>query len=646
MEVRSSTMLLLLLALPAAATLPASSLGPGRGEWQRGRPEDHNLTAPLLEDAARQLQREAPVKECFAVAKDGELLYELDYRREAGKPAPLIESDSAGKTITALLVGVLVTKHSLDLDSTLESHGVRPQADWGPGNKYFPNVTIRHVLSQTSGIGKYEPGEAFTYDSGDYLQHLTALIAAVSGQAPKAWAKESLGVPLGIPELYANDSYTAINPSDDDNITAGGSQFLSCVQMLRFGQLMNNRGWWPDAEGTPTRLISEAYIEQMLTPQYPNAIQNYGLLTWLTTEGPPVRGTGGVTGCCQPQWGCFGHEHLDGGGDVSAADGGRWGALMPGETILSEAALLEAGLPKPRPGLGLAMGWLDKHMLVDPFSNTSIVSFGQTLGGTNLCGERYRQGDGQSKGRWEAGADGAFSASLVWRSVHVLLPRDSYSYGSTSTSTSNSSTSSSSTTSSRSSSSSTSTSSSSSTSTSTSSTSSTTPGVAPTQHSLGLALRRARRVSAMEAAHSSSGGYSSSSSSSSSSNHSGGVGSCVCYCPPTQGFGGCAPVASPSDCSTASVRPRGACPAIGMVLQCVSQAGGNSSKAGCAAGFDSSLGNCSTFGEQSCGGAGDGDNSNSSPFDAMRCSCLPTQFEWCGYMAAPCPANDPFFPAV
>ena len=334
-------MLLLLLALPAAATLPASSLGPGRGEWQRGRPEDHNLTAPLLEDAARQLQREAPVKECFAVAKDGELLYELDYRREAGKPAPLIESDSAGKTITALLVGVLVTKHSLDLDSTLESHGVRPQADWGPGNKYFPNVTIRHVLSQTSGVGKYEPGEAFTYDSGDYLQHLTALIAAVSGQAPKAWAKESLGVPLGIPELYANDSYTAINPSDDDNITAGGSQFLSCVQMLRFGQLMNNRGWWPDAEGTPTRLISEAYIEQMLTPQYPNAIQNYGLLTWLTTEGPPVRGTGGVTGCCQPQWGCFGHEHLDGGGEVSAADGGRWGALMPGETILSEAALLE-----------------------------------------------------------------------------------------------------------------------------------------------------------------------------------------------------------------------------------------------------------------------------------------------------------------
>eukprot|EP01050_Picozoa_sp_SAG11_P045493 SAG11_NODE_22720_length_401_cov_0.824503_1_plen_125_part_10 len=125
---------------------------------------------------------------------------------------------------------------------------------------------------------------------------------------------------------------------------------------------------------------------------------------------------------------------------MSAADGGRWGALLPGETILSVAQLQAAGLPKPRPGLGLALGWLDKHMvgtatfcvsdpvskrqhlrhlqclcqIVDPFSNTTIVTFGQTLGGSRLCGEHYQQGDGQRRGRWETGFDGAFSASLVW----------------------------------------------------------------------------------------------------------------------------------------------------------------------------------------------------------------------------------------
>ena len=66
--------------------------------------------------------------------------------------------------------------------------------------------------------------------------------------------------------------------------------------MLRFGQLIVNGGVWPDAEGRPQQLIDAGYIEQMLTPQFPDAAQNYGLLTWLTTAGPPA-GTGGrITG--------------------------------------------------------------------------------------------------------------------------------------------------------------------------------------------------------------------------------------------------------------------------------------------------------------------------------------------------------------
>ena len=40
--------------------------------------------------------------------------------------------------------------------------------------------------------------------------------------------------------------------------------------------------------------------------------------------------------------------------------------------------LQAGGLVKPRPGMGLALGWLDKHLLVGPFSNTTISVFGQT----------------------------------------------------------------------------------------------------------------------------------------------------------------------------------------------------------------------------------------------------------------------------
>ena len=72
------------------------------------------------------------------------------------------------------------------------------------------------------------------------------------------------------------------------------------------------------------QLIDPEYIAQMLTPQHPKAIQNYGLLTWLTTEGAAGGGGGAAAGCCQPQWGCYGEAHVNGGGNVSSADGGRW----------------------------------------------------------------------------------------------------------------------------------------------------------------------------------------------------------------------------------------------------------------------------------------------------------------------------------
>ena len=71
-----------------------------------------------------------------------------------------------------------------------------------------------------------------------------------------------------------------------------------------------------------------------------------------------------------------------------------------------------------------------------------------------------------------------------------------------------------------------------------------------------------------------------------------------------------------------------------------------------------------------CADCGPGGSPKSTPLDAMRCryntppfaalspagprrlsprfccSCLPVEFEWCGYMAAGCPIGDPFFPIV
>jgi CubicO group peptidase (beta-lactamase class C family) len=398
----------------------------------------------------RALEEHVPVKHCFAVAKDGVLISETNYLGKSER----VEMDSAGKTVTALLIGVLVKQHSLNLDMTLKELNVTTESDWGtptaadPEGEYWPQVTIRHILGQTSGIGKYTPGTEFTYDSDDYLQHLVRLIEAVTGTTSKEFATEHFAVPMGIPDLYTWDRYTTLEAHD---ITAGGGQFVTCTELLRFGQLILNKGRWPakDVFGGSIQLIDEDYIEAMLTPQFPNAINNYGLLTWLSTKGAPP------ANCCQPQWLCNvipGSKAQQGGGDAAPADGGRWGALRTGESIMTELEFttgtapinIEAGtLPRSsgsltvRPmllwctdvgvglslgglhriaGIGMALGWLEKMLWVNPALNLTVVSMGYDLGGSQYCGEVYMPGQG-----WLAGMDSVYPMSIGWVDLQPVL---------------------------------------------------------------------------------------------------------------------------------------------------------------------------------------------------------------------------------
>ena len=51
--------------------------------------------------------------------------------------------------------------------------------DCHTGKSYWPRVKARHLLTQTSGVGLFEPGTAWTYDSYVYISHLAYLISTV-----------------------------------------------------------------------------------------------------------------------------------------------------------------------------------------------------------------------------------------------------------------------------------------------------------------------------------------------------------------------------------------------------------------------------------------------------------------------------------
>lgn len=78
------------------------------------------------------------------------------------------------------------------------------------------------------------------------------------------------------------DAWTEIDGLKMKSVTGGGHSgggiFISAEDMARFGLLFLNNGKWGDS-----RLISEAWIAEALTPSTPNP--NYGYMWWLNKPG-------------------------------------------------------------------------------------------------------------------------------------------------------------------------------------------------------------------------------------------------------------------------------------------------------------------------------------------------------------------------
>ena len=89
------------------------------------------------------------------------------------------------------------------------------------GKSHYPKVTARHLLSQTTGVGVYAPGTAWTYDSDQYIDHLAYLVSKVTNESSATWATREYAVPMGLPpDLFAYDGFT--DPVDGPEFSPGG----------------------------------------------------------------------------------------------------------------------------------------------------------------------------------------------------------------------------------------------------------------------------------------------------------------------------------------------------------------------------------------------------------------------------------------
>lgn len=393
----------------------ATAVGPGAGPWIVGNPADHGLNSTLLEMASRAVADRVPVRYCLVVTKDGRIMHEQYY---ANTSTTAYETDSLAKTATALVVGAAIYAGLFELDTPMAHYGVVPACldgstdCWkavscptgvpcptGP-NGWFPNITARHLLAQSGGCVegegcKYPPGTAWTYDSGQWIQHLSYLITKTANQPAIVWATENFMAKIGLPQFYlTGDGY----PEDARSleISAGGGMMVNCRDIARLGQIILDKGVVTRDDGTTERLVGADFIEAMLTPQFPARGFSYGLLTWLNAPRDPAVSPA----CCAPRW-----------GPKQTCSNKRLTTSLLGDDLAGVADIAP-------PDVGVGMGWLGQYLYIVPSTNVSITTMGSSWGSSLQCplGNAL-----PTDPVYNDGYDDGYSATEVWLALNAAV---------------------------------------------------------------------------------------------------------------------------------------------------------------------------------------------------------------------------------
>lgn len=254
----------------------------------------------MLEEFIAQVAAQGLTLHGAAVMQHGEKLEE--YRWAPDVPHEL---HSLSKSFTAMAIGLLVEAGKLQLTDAaisffpreklpevipprLQAMTVRDLLTMAPGHSTSLMLSHQRKALNTSDWVRYyfsipqdlEPGERFVYDSGcTYI--LSAIVQNITGQKTRDYLIPRLFEPMGMGA-----------PRWDEcplGITAGGwGLWLRTDEVLRFGQLLLQKGVWKGQRLLPENWIDQATAIQIDTASFDGGADNhagYGYQFWRNTVG-------------------------------------------------------------------------------------------------------------------------------------------------------------------------------------------------------------------------------------------------------------------------------------------------------------------------------------------------------------------------
>lgn len=162
----------------------------------------------------------------IALIRDGDVVWMEGFgfanaiTRQPITPDTLFEVASNSKVVTAYTAMRLVDQGLLSLDEPLNSYLTTP---WLPPSEYRDAITLRHVLSHSSGLGHsttsrdnlFAPGRGYSYSAVGF-QYLQVVIEHVTGKSLEQLAREMVYAPLSM------SSSSFINRAEFTPRTANG----------------------------------------------------------------------------------------------------------------------------------------------------------------------------------------------------------------------------------------------------------------------------------------------------------------------------------------------------------------------------------------------------------------------------------------
>jgi len=215
------------------------------------------------------------------VLKDGKIVIE----KYAGKQLLNVALDfnassnwywaSAGKTLTAAVVGIAEAQGKINLDGKTSDYLGTGWTSLTPAQEN--NITVRHQLTMTSGLDdgvanrdctdptcliyKAGPGTRWAYHNAPYTL-LDGVVANATGKTLNNYLTDELKSKTGMDGQYIQ--------TGDNNV-----YYSTPRSMARFGLLLLNKGTWDK-----TLVIPEAFVTVMSTTSQ-TMNPSYGYLTWL-----------------------------------------------------------------------------------------------------------------------------------------------------------------------------------------------------------------------------------------------------------------------------------------------------------------------------------------------------------------------------